>query len=81
LSPCDNYDRKTRDFADNKVALLAAVTETEGTSFLLIPTKGRKVSVIHSLFLVDPEEKKTSIVGTLGTRKNATFQVRTCRPG
>jgi hypothetical protein len=64
LSPCDNYNRKTKSFSDNKEALLAAVAEAEG----------RKVSVIHSLFLVDPAGKKTSIIGALGTKKNAPFK-------
>jgi hypothetical protein len=45
LSPCEGFDEKSRDLCENKAALLAAISEAEGTSFLLIPTKGKKVSV------------------------------------
>jgi hypothetical protein len=57
-SPCEDFDRKLRGFYKNKTAVLAAVSEAKGTSFLLIPTKGKKVTVLHSLFVVDPTERK-----------------------
>jgi hypothetical protein len=73
-SPCEDFDRKSREFFENKVAVLAAISEAEGTSFLLIPTKGKKVAVLHSLFVVDPTERKTIVVGTMGTRRNSPFK-------
>jgi hypothetical protein len=73
-SPCEDFDRKSKSFCKNKMAFLAAISEAEGTSFLLIPTKGKKVSVLHSLFLVGPTEQKTIVVGTMGTRRSAPFK-------
>jgi hypothetical protein len=72
--PCGDYDAKSKRFVVSKMAVLDAMSEAEGTSFLLVPTKGRKVVVLHSLFLVDPMGKKTILVGTMGTRKNLPFK-------
>jgi hypothetical protein len=74
LTPCEDFDKKSKECCDNKAAFLAAISKAEGTSFLLIPTKGKKVLVLHSLFVVDPMEKRSIVVGTLGTRRSAPFK-------
>jgi endo-alpha-1,4-polygalactosaminidase (GH114 family) len=40
-SPCKDFERKSWEFFENKLAVLAAISEAKGTSFLVIPTKGR----------------------------------------
>lgn len=72
--PLDSFDHRTLGLIADKSSLLELVVDSPGPFFLLIPDKGKKIKVIHSLFVVDAEAKSPSFIGVVGTKKNALFK-------
>jgi hypothetical protein len=67
------FDKVTRSIAKDK-GQLQTVLEGDGANFVLVPTKGRTVTVLHSPFLAFPVSRAPTLVGVVGMKKDSPFQ-------
>jgi hypothetical protein len=71
-TPFEFFDKVTRSIAKDK-GQLRMVLDSGGADFVLVPTKGRTVTVLHSPFLAFPASRAPTLVGVVGMKQDSPF--------